>query len=287
LALAKNIQPMAEITLKNVTADFPIYGNQVSFRNALFGRVVGGVLRRPSDAGNRVIVRALDNISLAINHGDQLGIIGHNGAGKSTMLRVLAGIYEPSLGTITIDGHVSPLFDVSAGLDLDDSGYENIVTCALLLGMSRDEIERKIPDIAEFSELSDYLALPTRTYSTGMLVRLGFAIATAIDPEILLLDEWLGAGDARFATRAAKRVEEMIERSSIMVLASHSDELIRQMCNRVILLAHGRVVADGPTTDVLDMYMRMNKEGTPENPQSGAEVQESIQVSRQSSTAAV
>ena len=287
MALAKNIQPMAEITLKNVTADFPIYGNQVSFRNALFGRVVGGVLRRPSDAGNRVIVRALDNISLAINHGDQLGIIGHNGAGKSTMLRVLAGIYEPSLGTITIDGHVSPLFDVSAGLDLDDSGYENIVTCALLLGMSRDEIERKIPDIAEFSELSDYLALPTRTYSTGMLVRLGFAIATAIDPEILLLDEWLGAGDARFATRAAKRVEEMIERSSIMVLASHSDELIRQMCNRVILLAHGRVVADGPTTDVLDMYMRMNKEGTPENPQSGAEVQESIQVSRQSSTAAV
>jgi len=278
---------MAEISLKNVTADFPIYGSQVSLRNVIFGRVVGGVLRRPSDTGNRVVVRALDNVSLTINHGDQLGLIGHNGAGKSTLLRVLAGIYEPSLGSVTVDGHVSPLFNVSAGLDIDDSGYENIVTCALLLGMSRDEIERKLPEIAEFSELSDYLALPARTYSTGMLVRLGFAIATAIEPEILLLDEWLGAGDARFATRAAKRVEAMIERSSIMVLASHSDELIRQMCNRVILLDHGRILADGPTKDVLEMYMRMNKEELPGKAQSDAANQDLDQVSRQSSTAAV
>ena len=278
---------MAEITLKNVTADFPIYGNQVSFRNALFGRVVGGVLRLPSESGNRVTVRALDNVSLTINHGDQLGLIGHNGAGKSTLLRVLAGIYEPSLGSLTVDGHVSPLFDISAGLDLDDSGYENIVTCALLLGMSRDEIERKMPQIAEFSELSDYLALPARTYSTGMLVRLGFAIATAIDPEILLLDEWLGAGDARFATRAAKRVEAMIERSSIMVLASHSDDLIRRMCNRAILLDHGRVLADGPATEVIDMYTRMTKEEQPGKIQPGAADQDLDQTSRQSSTAAV
>ncbi|HXX07070.1 MAG TPA: ATP-binding cassette domain-containing protein [Pseudolabrys sp.] len=278
---------MAGISLKNVTADFPIYGSQVSLRNVLFGRVVGGVLRRPSDTGNRVVVRALDNVSLTINHGDQLGLIGHNGAGKSTMLRVLAGIYEPSLGSVTVEGHVSPLFNVSAGLDLDDSGYENIVTCALLLGMSRDEIERKIPEIAEFSELSDYLGLPARTYSTGMLVRLGFAIATAIDPEILLLDEWLGAGDARFAARAAKRVEAMIERSSIMVLASHSDELIRQMCNRVILLDHGRVLADGPTTDVLDMYTRMNKDELLGKVEPDAANQDLNQISRQSSTAAV
>jgi ABC-type polysaccharide/polyol phosphate transport system ATPase subunit len=276
---------MAQIILKNVTADFPIYGSQVSFRNALIGRVVGGVLRRPSDTGNRVIVRALDNVSLTIKHGDQLGLIGHNGAGKSTLLRVLAGIYEPSLGSITVDGQVSPLFDVSAGLDPDDSGYENIVTCALLLGMSRDEIERKMPQIAAFSELSDYLALPARTYSTGMLVRLSFAIATAIDPEILLLDEWLGAGDARFATQAAKRVEEMIERSSIMMLASHSDELIRQMCNRVILLDRGRVLADGPTTDVLDMYVRMNKEELLGKVRSDPADPDLDQISRQSTAA--
>jgi ABC-type polysaccharide/polyol phosphate transport system ATPase subunit len=251
---------VAEIVLKNVIADFPIYGSQVSFRNALFGRVVGGVLRRPSDGDKRVVVRALDNVSLTVNHGDQVGLIGHNGAGKSTMLRVFAGIYEPAAGTISIDGRVSPLFDTSPGIDLDDTGYENIMTCGLLLGMARKEIERKLPEIEAFTELSGYLALPVRTYSSGMLVRLGFAIATSIDPEILLLDEGLGAGDARFAKNAAKRVEALIGRSSIMVLASHSDELIRQMCNRAILLDRGRVVADGPTNDVLEIYSRMNRE---------------------------
>jgi ABC-type polysaccharide/polyol phosphate transport system ATPase subunit len=254
---------VAEIVLKDVAAEFPIYGSQLSLRNVLFGRVVGGVLRRQNDAGKRVVVRALDNVSLTINHGDQVGIIGHNGAGKSTMLRVFAGIYEPSQGTISIEGRVSPLFNTSPGLDLDDTGYENIVTCGLLLGMTRAEIERKLPEIEAFSELSDYLALPARTYSSGMLVRLGFAIATAIDPEILLLDEELGAGDARFAMQAAKRVKGLIDRSSIMVLASHSAELISQMCNRAILLDHGRVVADGPTKDVLELYGRMNKDERP------------------------
>jgi ABC-type polysaccharide/polyol phosphate transport system ATPase subunit len=251
---------LAQIVLRNVVAEFPIYGSALSLRNALFGRVVGGVLRRQRDAGKRVVVRALDNVSLTINHGDQLGIVGHNGAGKSTMLRVLAGIYEPSQGSIELEGRVSPLFSTSPGLDLDDTGYENIVTCGLMLGMTRKEIERKMPQIEAFSELSGYLALPARTYSTGMLVRLGFAIATAIDPEILLLDEELGAGDARFARHAAERVSNLIERSSIMVFASHSEDLIRQMCNRAILLDHGRLIADGPTEDVLDMYARMSKE---------------------------
>jgi ABC-type polysaccharide/polyol phosphate transport system ATPase subunit len=250
---------VAQIVLKNVVAEFPIYGGSASLRNVLFGRV-GGALRRAQDHGRRPVVRALDDVSLTINHGDQLGIIGHNGAGKSTMLRVLAGIYEPSLGTIEVEGKVSPLFSTSPGLEIDDTGYENIVTCGLMLGMTRKEIERKMPQIEAFSELSGYLALPARTYSTGMLVRLGFAIATAIDPEILLLDEELGAGDARFARHAAERVSNLIERSSIMVFASHSEDLIRQMCNRAILLDHGRLIADGPTADVLDMYARMSKE---------------------------
>jgi ABC-type polysaccharide/polyol phosphate transport system ATPase subunit len=251
---------LAKIELNNVVADFPIYGTQPSLRNALFGRVVGGVVRRQSDSSSRVVVRALENVSLTVNHGDQLGIIGHNGAGKSTMLRVFAGIYEPSQGSISIEGRVSPLFNSSPGLSLDDTGYENIVTCGLLLGMSRDEIERKTPEIEEFCELNDYLSLPVRTYSSGMLVRLGFAIATSIDPEILLLDEELGTGDARFAARAAKRVDSLIGRSSIMVLASHSEDLIRKMCNRAILLDHGRVVLDGPTDEVLEIYSRANKD---------------------------
>jgi ABC-type polysaccharide/polyol phosphate transport system ATPase subunit len=257
---------LAKITLNNVVTEFPIYGAQPSLRSALFGHV-GGVLRRGSNgAAKRVVVRALDNVSLAINHGDQVGILGHNGAGKSTLLRVLAGIYEPTGGSIGIDGRVSPLFNTSPGLHMDDTGYENIVTCGLLLGMTRDEIERKLPEIEAFTELSDYLALPVRTYSLGMLVRLGFAIATAIDPEILLLDEGLGAGDARFATRAANRVRALIERSSIMVLASHSDELIRQMCKRAILLDRGSVVADGPTEEVLAIYARVNRGELPSQP---------------------
>jgi ABC-type polysaccharide/polyol phosphate transport system ATPase subunit len=251
---------VAQIVLNNVVAEFPIYGSQASLRGAIFGRVVGGVLRRQPNAGHSVVVRALDKVSLAINHGDRLGVVGHNGAGKSTLLRVLAGIYEPSAGSIEVDGRVSPLFSTSPGLDLDDTGYENIVTCGLMLGMSRGEIDKKMEKIEAFSELSGYLALPARTYSNGMLVRLSFAIATAIDPEILLLDEELGAGDARFARHAAKRVEEQIERSSIMVFASHSEDLIRQMCNRAILLDHGRLIADGPTADVLDMYARVSKE---------------------------
>jgi ABC-type polysaccharide/polyol phosphate transport system ATPase subunit len=253
---------MAQIELKNVVAEFPIYGTQPSLRNALFGRVVGGVLRRQGHGSKHVVVRALENVSLTVRHGDQIGIVGHNGAGKSTLLRVFAGIYEPSQGTITVEGRVSPLFSTSPGLDPDDTGYENIVTCGLLLGMSRDEIEQKMPEIEAFSELSDYLALPARTYSTGMLVRLGFAIATALDPEILLLDEELGAGDARFAMRAAKRVEALIERSSIVVLASQSEELIRRICNRAILLDHGKLVADGPTDEILKIQDRMNKDAT-------------------------
>ena len=277
---------MAEIVLKDVVAEFPIYGSQLSLRNVLFGRVVGGVLRRQNDTGQRVVVRALDNVSLTINHGDQVGIIGHNGAGKSTMLRVFAGIYEPSQGTISIEGRVSPLFNTSPGLDLDDTGYENIVTCGLLLGMTRAEIERKLPEIEAFSELSDYLALPARTYSSGMLVRLGFAIATAIDPEILLLDEELGAGDARFAMQAAKRVKGLIDRSSIMVLASHSAELISQMCNRAILLDHGRVAADGPTKDVLELYSRMNKDERPGNAPSAAQAEASAPTVPAAATAA-
>ena len=255
---------MAEIILKNVVAEFPIYGTQPSLRNALFGRVVGGVLRRQSDNAKRMAVRALDDVSLTVNHGDQLGIVGHNGAGKSTMLRIFAGIYEPNQGTISVEGRISPLFSTSPGLDLDDTGYENIVTCGLLLGMSRDEIERKLPEIEAFSELSDYLALPARTYSTGMLVRLGFAVATAINPEILLLDEELGAVDARFAARAAERVESLIGRSSIVVLASQSEDLIRKICNRAILLDHGRVIADGPTAEVLEIHNRMNRGDTAE-----------------------
>jgi ABC-type polysaccharide/polyol phosphate transport system ATPase subunit len=203
-----------------------------------------------------VAVRALESVSLKLGHGDRLGILGHNGAGKSTLLRVLAGVYAPTSGRASIEGRISALFNTSPGLDADDTGYENIFTCGLFLGMSREEITSKAPEIAEFTELGDYLNLPVRTYSTGMLTRLGFAIATAIQPEILLLDEGLSAGDARFAEQAKRRVDSLVERSSVLVIASHSEAMIRSMCNRALLLEAGRVAALGDVDDVIETYHR-------------------------------
>lgn len=248
---------MASLTLENVTADFPIYGPSPSFRKELFNHTVGGLMSRSRSRNKRVTIRALDNINLQVRHGDQLGLVGHNGAGKSTLLRVLAGIYEPSFGRCMINGRVSPLFITAPGLSIEDTGYQNIITCGLLLGMTRKEIESKISDIGDFAELGDFLSLPVRTYSTGMQTRLGFSIATAINPEILLLDEGLGAGDERFAKRAQHRIEALIKRSNIMVLASHSTDLIRQMCNRVILMHHGRIIGDGAPDDILEQYHQL------------------------------
>jgi len=248
---------MASLILDNVIVDFPIYGAQKSFRSALRA-ATGGLIRREG-ADRRITVRALEHFSLTVKHGDRLGIIGHNGAGKSTLLRVCAGVYEPSEGRVHIEGKVSPLFNASPGLDPDDTGYENIITCGLFLGMTREEIAQKTPDIETFSELGDYLSLPVRTYSTGMLTRLGFAIATAINPEILILDEGLGAGDARFAEKAKERVDALVERASILILASHSDDLIKSLCNRVILLQSGRVITEGKVGEVIEAYRKMNK----------------------------
>jgi ABC-type polysaccharide/polyol phosphate transport system ATPase subunit len=185
--------------------------------------------------------------------------MGHNGAGKTTMLRVLAGIYLPSSGKIEISGKVSTLFTTSPGLDSEDTGYENIITCGRFLGMTKREVENKTPDIAEFTELGDYLSMPVRTYSAGMLMRLGFAVATAIDPEILVLDEGLSAGDARFTEKATRRVEALIQKSNILVLASHLEGLIKQMCNRVILLDHGSIVADGDPDTVIAQYHELQR----------------------------
>jgi len=244
---------MASIVLKNVVIEFPVYGVQPLMRKALFMRLAS-FFSKHEGTQKRVVVRAINNFSLTLNHGDRVGLIGHNGAGKSTLLKVFAGIYAPSGGHIEIDGRVSPLFSTAPGLDMDDTGYENIYTCGLYLGMSRREIDAKLPEVAAFSELGDFLGLPVRTYSTGMLLRLGFTLATAIDPEILLLDEGLGAGDASFAERARKRVANLVRRSSILVLASHSDELIKNMCNRAILLEHGKLIADGVPDEVIAEY---------------------------------
>lgn len=244
---------MASIVLERVTVDFPIYESQRSFRGVL-RQATGGLIQRQGAHQQHVTVRAIDNLSLSLKHGDRLGIIGHNGAGKSTLLRVCAGVYAPAFGEVRIEGKVSPLLNASPGLDPEDTGYENILTCGLLLGMSRKEIERKKADIEEFSGLGDYLTLPVRTYSVGMVTRLSFAIATAVDPGILIIDEGLGAGDARFAEKAQNRLNSLIERSSILVLASHSEELIRSMCNQAIMMESGRIKVSDTVEEVLKAY---------------------------------
>jgi ABC-type polysaccharide/polyol phosphate transport system ATPase subunit len=203
-----------------------------------------------------VVVRSLEDVSFTLEHGDRLGLIGPNGAGKSTLLRLLAGVYEPVAGRVSVEGRISSLFVAAPGLDLDDSGYENIKTCGMYLGMTAEEMEAKLPDIMEFCELGNYLALPVRTYSAGMIMRLSFALATSIDPDILLLDEGLGSGDARFAAKAEERMNRLIGRSNIMVIASHADGVIEHMCNKAAFLERGRLIAFGPTERTIELKNR-------------------------------
>lgn len=248
---------MASITLDSVSIDFPIYNvNSRSLKKQFLRLTTGGTLS--SDTHKCVIVKALDKISLKLEHGDRVGLIGHNGAGKSTLLRVLAKIYEPIEGHIHFDGKVSPLLDVMLGINPESTGYENIMVRGLLLGLSRKEIMAKMDEIAAFTELGDYLAVPTRTYSTGMQLRLAFAVATSIKPEILLLDEVVGTGDAAFMEKAQNRLSELIEQSSIVVLASHSNETIKKICNKAVVLEHGRVRYFGPVEYALENYSHAN-----------------------------
>jgi lipopolysaccharide transport system ATP-binding protein len=189
-----------------------------------------------------------------VREGDRLGIIGPNGAGKTTLLKVMSGIYWPTAGSVHTQGRISPLFEMATGFEMDSSGWDNIVTRGLLLGMSMSEIRKKMPEIAEFSELGDFLSLPVRCYSTGMFLRLAFSISTAIEPQILLLDEIIGAGDLSFYAKARARMMKLMERSAILVLVSHALPVIEEMCNRAIWLRDGAIAADGSPSEVIAAY---------------------------------
>jgi ABC-type polysaccharide/polyol phosphate transport system ATPase subunit len=255
---------MSALVVEKVSVDFPIYGAQRSLRKALFERATGGFVQRGDRRHQtRLVVKALIDVSFELKEGDRLALVGHNGSGKSTLLKVLAGVYEPIAGRVLVEGKVTPLFDTMPGLDGEDNGYENIITAGLLFSMSRQEIEAKIPAIEEFSELGEYLGLPVRTYSAGMQMRLGFSLATAVEPGILLMDEGISAGDARFAERAAKRMQEFISRSRILVLASHSNEMVRSLCNKAALMRAGRMIAFGAVDDVLKEYDASIHGGSP------------------------
>ena len=239
------------ITTKDACVDFPIFdAKSRSLKKTVMG-VVGGNI----DSGAKVpIIEALRNISVHLEHGARVGLVGHNGAGKSTLLRLFSGIYEPTRGTAEIRGRVAPVFDLGVGMDPEISGLENIIIRGLFLGMSRREMERRVDEIAEFTELGDYLSMPLRTYSTGMRVRLALGVVTSIDPEILLLDEGIGAVDAEFLAKARDRLNELVERSGILVFASHSDEFLADLCDSAIWMDQGSIREHGPLRDVLQHY---------------------------------
>lgn len=225
------------IQLDGVTVDFPIYNSDAkSFRKSLINAAVGG---RIVSNKSVVTVKALDNITLHLNEGDRLGISGHNGAGKSTLLRVMAGVYSPTTGTCKTRGRVVSFLDIMLGMDVEYTGEENIRIRGLLYGLSNKEITKKFDDIVQFSELDDFIKLPMRTYSTGMLMRLAFSIATAIEGDIVLMDEWLSVGDQGFADKASKRLDNYLQNVGVLVLASHSQQLLDSVCNRQIVLEHG------------------------------------------------
>jgi ABC-2 type transport system ATP-binding protein/lipopolysaccharide transport system ATP-binding protein len=246
---------MASIDLEGVVVSFPVYDQSSrSLKKRLITATTGGRIESATESGKITVVRALDGVTLSLAHGDRVGLVGHNGAGKTTLLRVLAGIYEPTIGTARIDGNAAPLFDVALGMDPESTGYENIVLRGLFLGLSRRQIDERVDDIAEFTELGEFLKLPIRTYSTGMRMRLAFAVSTSIEPDILLLDEGIGAGDAAFLEKAQRRLRDFTDKAAIIVLASHSDALVRQMCEQVVLMEHGKILRFGPTEEILSTY---------------------------------
>ncbi|WP_460109252.1 ABC transporter ATP-binding protein [Pseudomonas sp. S3_H04] len=236
------------IALKDASV---VFSGQTDF----VGRLKNTILRRPVMSNTKeYTINALSNINLSIERGERVGLIGLNGAGKSTLLKVMARIYPTTSGTANTLGHVCPMFEFATGFEMNQSGWDNIRIRALLLGLKPREIKAKMQEIAEFSELGEFLNYPVRTYSAGMFIRLAFSVSTAINPEVLLLDEVMGAGDINFAHKAQERMKKFMTQGKILVFSSHSPDLVSDFCERTIWLEKGKVRMDGKTDQVLKTY---------------------------------
>ncbi|MGL6234157.1 MAG: galactan export ABC transporter ATP-binding subunit Wzt/RfbE [Segniliparus sp.] len=248
------------VDLHQAWVEIPIFDAKTrSLKKAVLSKAGGSI----AGSSKFPIVEALRNVTLSLKEGDRIGLVGHNGAGKSTLLRLLAGIYEPTRGTAVVRGRVAPVFDLGVGMDPETSGYENIIIRGLFLGQNRKSMLRKMDEIAEFSELGDYLNMPLRTYSNGMRIRLALGVVTSIDPEILLLDEGIGAVDADFMKKARERLQALVRRSGILVFSSHSNEFLAQFCDHAIWVDHGNIRKTGGIEEVITAY---------EGPAAGASV---------------
>ena len=243
---------MSSIEISHAYLDYPLMNiASRSLKVHLLSSGTGGLISR----GDVVpVINALRDISFSLKEGDRLGLVGHNGAGKSTLLRVLAGIYRPTAGLVNIKGKIVSTLNISLGMEPEATGFENILIRGLLLGMKRAEFNKKMGEIQAFTELGEYLDMPIRIYSSGMMTRLAFAIITTIDSDILIMDEVIGTGDAAFIEKAEKRLAEFMNRSKIIVLASHSDYVIKKFCNKVLLLEHGQIIAAGSPEEVINTY---------------------------------
>jgi lipopolysaccharide transport system ATP-binding protein len=244
---------MAHIEFKDVSVAFPIFNAESrSLKNKVLSISSGG--RLGQDENGVAEIRALDDINFVFKNGERIGLVGHNGSGKSTLLRTLSGVYWPQRGLISIKGKTTSLIDISLGINPEFTGRENILIRGSLLGLTRDQIRMRTDEIIHFTELGEFIDMPLRTYSSGMQLRLAFAISTTNDPEILLMDEWLSVGDENFKGKAEERMQHLADKSNILVIASHSAEQILKVCSRVLWLEHGRIKMDGDPKTVCGAY---------------------------------
>jgi lipopolysaccharide transport system ATP-binding protein len=232
---------MVSVNLKNISLNIPIYSNyQCSFKSSVINNLLGGVIDYQHKSN--LSIRALDNINIDLKKGDKFGILGHNGSGKTSLLRVIAGVYKNYTGSLLVNGSISSLLDISLGMDIEATGFENIRMRGVIMDLKLQEIKKLEKEIGEFSELGNYLNLPIRTYSSGMIMRLGFAISTSLNADILIMDEWLSVGDESFQIKSQERLKKLISDESILIIASQSKELINSICNKQIELKNGQIV---------------------------------------------
>jgi ABC-type polysaccharide/polyol phosphate transport system ATPase subunit len=250
---------MPHVTLDRVGVEFTIYQTSArSWKRTLLRAAVGGMVGTSEESG-RIMVKALQDVALDLRSGCRLAVLGHNGAGKTTLLRMMAGIYYPTSGRLSVEGRRAPLFDISLGFDEEATGFENIMLRGLLMGLDREDVTARTQAIAEFSGLGEFLDLPVRTYSSGMMLRLMFSIATSVEAEILLMDEWIASGDQDFREHANRRLRTLIDRSHILVFASHDTDMLKKLCNRAVVLESGHVTFDGSVEAAVAHYQRVGK----------------------------
>jgi lipopolysaccharide transport system ATP-binding protein len=244
---------MVSIQFNQASVEIPIFNASTrSLTNRLIQVATGGQLT--ADSQGRVVVKALNDLNFEVKEGERVALLGHNGAGKTSLLRMLSGVYHPTSGQAIVKGEVGSLIDLSLGIDNEATGRENIFIRGALLGLRKSKINAKIEEIIEFSELGDFIDMPVRTYSSGMQLRLAFSVSTIVRPEILLMDEWLSVGDENFKQKAEERLKNLVQSTKILVIATHSRKLAETTCNRVIWLEHGAIKMDGDPKQICDLY---------------------------------